>query len=215
MKSQLNSKTNVSICLNNVTKKFNGRNIFTKLNFEFVQGNNYFIKGESGAGKTTLLNILAGLVPIDEGNIIKSDSVSLQYLFQEVLLFQDLTVEKNLFIIWSSITRKNDDEFADLLIDILNKVGIDIAQKNQIVNVLSGGEQRRVQVAAILLFNPDIILLDEPTANLDNRNKLAIIKMINDVFSNSLIIIVSHDLESIPKNYTVLELKEGGLHYES
>ena len=214
MKSKSDELNDSCISLCNAVKVFSGKDILKNINFEFKKGCNYFLKGESGAGKTTLLNILAGLEPLDRGTVVSNSNITIEYLFQDILLFSDLTVAENLFIKWNSSNNTDKDTIVPLMINVLEKVGISPQTSQQKVNLLSGGERRRVQLAQILLSSPDLVLLDEPTANLDNENKVEIMRVINTVFNHSIKIIASHDLERIPLGYTILNLEHGELNYE-
>lgn len=214
MKLQSSESKGRGIALCNATKVFAEKHILSNINFEFAEGCNYFIKGESGAGKTTLLNILSHLEPLNSGTVVSQQNITIEYLFQDILLLSDLTVAENLFIKWNSKENGNMQEIKPLMHDVLKKVGISSQAIGQKVNLLSGGERKRVQLAQILLSAPDVVLLDEPTANLDNDNKLEIMRVINTIFEHSIKIIASHDLENISSEYTVLKLEKGELHYE-
>ncbi|MGL5714218.1 MAG: ATP-binding cassette domain-containing protein [Paraclostridium sp.] len=198
--------------LKNITKKFEDKLIFKNINLKFENGNKYIIVGESGIGKTTLLNIICGYTPLDNGIVIKDNDVKIQYLFQEQLLFTNMTVIENLYIKYCSNieTCLPILEYKDLFMSVLNDFSLSEVANKQ-VSLLSGGEKQRVQLAQIALFNPDIILMDEPTSNLDKANKLKFAKLVDYIFNEKLIIIVSHDDPYIFKNPYILELKEGRL----
>lgn len=214
MKYTSNESRSSKLALCNANKSFETKHILHNMNFEFLEGYNYFLKGESGAGKTTLLNILSTLEPLDSGAVVSDSNITIEYLFQDILLLSDLTVAENLFIKWDSKEGGKGENIEHLMHDVLRKVGISSDALDQKVNLMSGGERKRVQLAQILLSSPDVVLLDEPTSNLDNQNKTEIMCVINSVFDHSIKIIASHDLESIPSGYTVLKLEKGELHYE-
>ena len=201
------------IKLKNATKKFEDRYIIENINFEFESMNTYIIVGESGIGKTTLLNLLCGYLELDEGDIQKSTELNVQYLFQDQLLFTNMTVIENLYIKYCSRNEKALDisYYLDMFIDVLKKFSLeDLA--NKIVSLLSGGERQRIQLAQIALFDPDVILMDEPTSNLDKSNKNKIAKLINTIFNEKLIIIVTHDDPRIFGDSYIVTLEEGRLN---
>ena len=82
------------------------------------------------------------------------------------------------------------------------------------VAMLSGGERQRVQIASIMLDNPDVILVDEPTSSLDQANKNKIMTEILEIFRGKTLIIISHDLEVLPVPYIKLALQSGGIAIE-
>src|SRR5690554_1349874 len=86
------------IKLNNITKNYNGKTLLDKIDFEFNGDNIYIIRGESGSGKTTLLNIIAGYINTDDGIVEVDPSIKIGYLFQDEMLFSNLSVKENMFI---------------------------------------------------------------------------------------------------------------------
>ncbi|MDQ5983872.1 MAG: ATP-binding cassette domain-containing protein [Eubacteriales bacterium SKADARSKE-1] len=191
------------IKITNLSKKFDEKIIFDNIDFLFKKGNFYLISGKNGCGKTTLLNILAGYIDDYDGRISVDGRVS--YLFQDELLFSNLTVRENLLIKLAIFEHENKNIKID---NVLQQLKINhLADKK--IHLLSGGERQRVELALILLDNPDIILLDEPLTKLDNENKLNIIKTIEDVFKGKTIIIVTHEKQILNNNYIKLTLEDG------
>lgn len=197
------------IILENINKHIENKKIFTNLNFQFNDFTNYLIKGDSGVGKTTLLNIIAGYTNIDSGNIhFSKNQNKVAYLFQDILLYSNLSVKQNLFIKFLSINNNSNlEDFTKCYKEILHFFKIENLLDNKICT-LSGGEKRRVELAQIFIDNPSILLLDEPTSSLDKKNKINIINIIDTLFPNIIKVVVSHDEESIFKNYEHLRLTE-------
>lgn len=197
------------ITLNNVTKTMDQKLILDHINFKFENKKNYIIKGESGVGKTTLLNIIFGYLAPDIGTVDITPSCKIEYLFQESLLFSNLTLKENLEIKYWGIKNtlvKNDFKYyieEMLLLFSLHDL------ENKKISMLSGGERRRLELLQCLMSEPDILLLDEPTANLDYNNKCNIMKILYNNFNQTLKIIVSHD-EEILEEYEILELCKDG-----
>ena len=197
------------IKLNHIRKVKQNRIILDDIDFSFHDKQHYVIFGESGSGKTTLLNIIAEYENVDSGTLeIKKDR-NLEYLFQENLLFSNITVKENMLIKWESVNQ-NLDEFEKEYTYALKLFSMD-KFTNKKVYTLSGGEKKRVELAQIFLMKPNIILFDEPTASLDSDNKHYIIQAIEKNFRNSIVIIVSHDEKEYFRNFNVLELKNGRL----
>ncbi len=202
-----------SIELKNISKKFEKVTILENINFTFREGLTYLIKGKSGEGKTTLLNILAGYIKPDSGSIIFDKSPKIAYFFQDEMLFSNLTVSENLFIKYCTL-EKGIEDFEIIMEQILVRVGI-LSLKDRKIAMLSGGERQRVQLASILFSDPDILLFDEPTSKLDDKNKEAIVATIVDVFKGKTLIIVSHDNNHFGNNCVKLRLDNGVLDYEA
>ena len=169
----------------------------------------YVIFGESGSGKTTLLNIIAGYEKSDSGTLKIINGKNLEYLFQDNLLFSNITVKENMLIKWAS-KYQNVKQFEENYMQALKLFSMDNFAKEK-VYTLSGGEKKRIELAQIFLMKPDIILLDEPTASLDSDNKKFIIKVIEKNFQDAIVILVSHDEKKYFNNFTLLELRNGGL----
>jgi len=198
------------IVLKNISKSFGMKTVLNEINFTFEAGKFYVLRGESGCGKTTLLNIIAGYYMPDSGEIISEANI--EYLFQDELLFTNLTVKENMLI--KLYSRPNASEPDDsLLINILEKLNIPDLLNCKIA-FLSGGERQRIELANILLSNPDVVLLDEPTAKLDAENKKNSLDLITSAFSGKTLIASSHESELFPDTYIPLHLERGKLLYE-
>lgn len=196
---------NEIITLESIKFKYKDNTIFNDLSYIFSQGR-YIIQGENGGGKSTLLNLLYGYLKPDKGTITKKKNITINYLFQDAMLFNNLTVRENILLKCIAIDNDEKDKLIDLnarkfkLLDKLDKK----------VSLLSGGERQRVQLALLSCSESDVILLDEPIANLDKNNSAEIMEYIFSL-NCPLIIVVSHQYIGKISNYTLLELKEGQL----
>ena len=197
------------IKLNNIKKIRKNRTVLNDINFAFNDKQHYVIFGESGSGKTTLLNIIAGYEKSDSGTLKIINGKNLEYLFQDNLLFSNITVKENMLIKWAS-KYQNVKQFEENYMQALKLFSMDNFAKEK-VYTLSGGEKKRIELAQRFLMKPDIILLDEPTASLDSDNKKFIIKVIEKNFQDAIVILVSHDEKKYFNNFTLLELRNGGL----
>lgn len=212
-----------TIKLENITKKFGNYLVLDDINFEFKKGNAYALKGVSGTGKSTLINILSGIefptlgtVYYDKHNIntIKTDikrkilQESIGLIFQYPYLIKELTVLENV-IIKSLILNNKKENIKDYAIELIEKVGI-IDKINKYPNELSGGEQQRVSLARAIFTKPDFLIADEPTAHLDEKNKILVLNLLIELqqVHNMGLIITSHD-EMITKKLPInIELHE-------
>ena len=199
--------------VNNLTKIFGkDQNCVTALksvDLEIFEGDFIAITGLSGSGKTTFLNILAGLIPATDGqvlldneNILKwndkqlSDyrNLSLGYVMQNFGLINTLNVLNNVLL----PIKKNKRKYKNIAIEKLSILKIDSKTK-ALPYQLSGGQKQRVAIARALINNPKVILADEPTGALDSENSqniIDILKQIND--NGTTIILVTHE-ESIAR----------------
>lgn len=197
--------------LQNATKKWEDKIILSHCNFSFSPKTTYILTGKNGVGKTTLLNILAGYTPLDSGNIQYNPNGTLQYMTQMTLLFPSMTVLENLYIKYCSDSSHSQsyEQFSETVVPILQQCSLQSLQMQKVC-FLSGGEQKRLQLAQLLLFQPNIILLDEPFCWLDQTAKMQLRSLISNIFTDTLTIIVSHEEEPF-SNCCTIELKEGGL----
>lgn len=195
------------IKLNDVTKKYNEKIILNKFNLEIQEGEFISIMGTSGRGKSTLLNIIGllegfndGTLTIDGETNIKPNSSKatrllrekISYLFQNFALIDDETVEYNLSLAQKYVigTKK---EKREKLKESLNFVGLPDFEKRKIYE-LSGGEQQRVSIARIILKPSKIILADEPTGSLDEKNRNMVLNLLLQLNKlGKAIILVTHD----------------------
>ena len=193
-----NSEKISNIVFSNVCFSYNEKNLIKNFNAEFKENKKYLIRGESGSGKTTLINLLLGFEKLDSGNIFINGDVcetedileKISIVRQETFLFND-TIRNNI-----SLYEDIEDEN---ILKILNTVNLtkfssvedlDTIIENSGIN-LSGGEKRRIMLARAIIRKKDVLILDEPLANLDKNNAHLIedlILKINDV----TLIVISH-----------------------
>ena len=155
--------------------------VFQNLNLEFPEHGCITIYGESGSGKTTLFQIIAGLDKDYEGVI--ENNYKIEYLFQEIELFENLSVYDNLLF------ANLDNEKINRLLEKFDMIEL----KNQKVKKLSNGEKRRVQIMRSLLNDPDLLLMDEPSASLDQKNAVIVCDMIKQLSKEITVVITTHD----------------------
>lgn len=199
--------------LENITHGFNKRKLLINCSYNFEKGKKYVIKGESGIGKTTILNLICGYIQPQEGRVIVLENKIIEYMFQEDMLFQNLSILQNIELKIGALKEKNIDVEHYKISEYLKKVGLE-EMKHEKLALLSGGERQRVQIVNSLLSNPDIILLDEPTSKLDEKNKKKIMELIEKCFENKTLIIVSHDNIEKYLECEVLVIEGGRLKYE-
>ena len=186
-----------------ISKSFGDKKVLSNLSLSINDNEYLCITGESGTGKTTLLNIIGLLEKPDTGKVIingkeyfkQKDIRELRrnffgYVFQDFLLLSEKTVEKNIRL--SEYGSNNND--SKRVHEVISKVGLDSSYLNMKVGYLSGGEQQKVSLARVLFKHFELILADEPTGNLDYKNKMDIIDIFREIkISGKTIICVTHD----------------------
>ena len=180
--------------------------------------------GPSGCGKTTLLNAIGGLDKVNKGHIYINDkritrrstgkidnirNLKIGYIFQDYKLIDNMTVYDNVSMVLKMIGIKDKEEIKRRVDYILERVGI-YRYRHRPCGMLSGGERQRVGIARALVKNPDIILADEPTGNLDSKNTIEIMNIIKSISKDKLVILVTHEVE-LAKFYAsrIIELSDG------
>lgn len=190
--------------------------VFKNINYEFKNGQLYAIKGKSGSGKTTLLSLISGLEKKYEGQIYFKDqnlskldldkyrNSSIGIVFQSYNLLPHLTASENI-ILSMDINHLKGINKKQKAIELLKSVGLKENYADCRILKLSGGEQQRVAIARSLSYNPDIIIADEPTGNLDKDTENEILKIFKDLAKkqNKCIIIVTHS-ENVCKQADVV-----------
>ena len=210
--------------VNSLTKIFGkDQNCVTALksvDLEIFEGDFIAITGLSGSGKTTFLNILAGLIPATDGQVLLDNenilnwndkqlsdyrNLSLGYVMQNFGLINTLNVLNNVLL----PIKKNKRKYKNIAIEKLSILKIDSKTK-ALPYQLSGGQKQRVAIARALINNPKVILADEPTGALDSENSqniIDILKQIND--NGTTIILVTHE-ESIARQCKkVIKFQDG------
>ena len=189
---------------------FGGRRLLDNVNFYLNEGDKTGIIGINGTGKSTFLKVLAGFVEADEGKLSRNPNVQLSFLSQNPEMNDEATVLEQVFLHFPAEFRALNEYEAKTM---LNQLGI--TDYDQKVGTLSGGQRKRVALAAALIHPADILVLDEPTNHLDAEMTAWLEERLRR-FRGGLIM-VTHDryfLERVVNHIT--ELSWGKLyHYEA
>ncbi len=196
--------------------------VFKNFNYSFEYGKLYGIIGHSGCGKSTLIKLIGMLEKPDKGDIfIEEKSISLLkeveqsklrnnkigFIFQDYLLDEHLNVFDNILL--PTLLNKNWKERKNDIIELTKKYKIDKRLKHY-PKELSGGEQQRVAICRALINNPNIILADEPTGNLDKKNEEIILNDLKELSKNGkCVIVVSHSDNIKTFADEIVNLEEG------
>lgn len=219
------------LSLKNVNKYFNRHrkneiHVINNVSLEFNDNGLVALLGPSGCGKTTLLNAIGGLDKIKSGKIYvngkkisskidgkvdKIRNLNIGYIFQDYKLVDNMSVFDNVALVLNMLGFKDKNEVKNRVEYVLDKVGM-LRYKRRPASMLSGGERQRVGIARALVKNPNIILADEPTGNLDSKNSLEVMKIIKSISKDRLVILVTHEV-NLAKFYAdrIIELKDGSI----
>jgi len=220
-------ETNTVIRLKNVDIYQQKHLVLSNVNLDIAQGEFLYLIGQSGSGKSSLLKIIYGDLYIANGegmiagfDLRKLHENDVPYLrrklgivFQDFHLLNDRTVEKNLEFALKATGWKEKGLIENRILDVLEKVGLRSKLK-KMPHELSGGEQQRVVIARALLNNPEIILADEPTGNLDPATSEEIILLLRDIASSgTAVLMATHDYQIIRNMPArILRTADGSLH---
>ncbi|MFB8376943.1 ABC transporter ATP-binding protein [Paenibacillus taichungensis] len=183
----------MTISLKSIHLKYGERLVLCELNYQFNKGV-YLISGESGSGKTTLLNLIKGYVQLDKGEIERGNS-TISYMMQETMLFSNLTVSENFMMKYALHHALEDEKYKSILSNDMTNIGLPINLLNTKVSSLSGGQKRKLELLLISCDPSEIILLDEPVANLDKASIQQIVAYVESHWSDERTVIISSHSE--------------------
>ncbi|MEO7801051.1 MAG: ABC transporter ATP-binding protein [Ginsengibacter sp.] len=181
----------MKISLQNVGKRYNRDWIFRHFSYQFIKGSSYAITGPNGSGKSTLLKIIAGATTHNEGHI-NYDNVTPEHVYKHISLaapYLEVIEEMTLREFFEFHERFKSWLPGFTLTDICKTVNLENATNKQIRNFSSGMKQR-VKLAIALLSNVQVVLLDEPTTNLDSEG-IHLYKQLIKSYSNERLLIIS------------------------
>jgi len=219
---------NKMIKIRNLHKYFNKNkaneiHVIDETNLDFPKTGLVCLLGPSGSGKTTLLNVVGGLDKVNSGEII-FDDITLKrynankwdnirnhhfgYIFQNYILLPDLSVYENLEFVLKMLDLK-PEEINERIDYALEAVGM-VKYKKRKPGQLSGGQQQRIAIARALVKSPDVVIADEPTGNLDEKNTTQIMNIIKKISKECLVILVTHE-RRLAEFYSdnIIELLDG------
>ncbi len=178
--------------------------VINNLNFEIHKGEFVFLIGQTGSGKSTLMKLLYGDLPIKKGNAwvvgfdlkkIKTKNIpklrrKLGIVFQDFKLLNDRNIFENLAFVLRATGWKSKKKIKHRVFQTLKLVNVDVNTKKYPIE-LSGGEQQRIAIARAILNNPQIIIADEPTGNLDPKTSLELMRLFEKLHQNGMTILMS------------------------
>jgi cell division transport system ATP-binding protein len=208
-----NMALDIIIQLENLTVYQKDILILSDVNISIEKGEFVYLIGKTGTGKSSLLKTLYADLPVMEGNAMVADydlktikKKEIPYLrrklgivFQDFQLLIDRSIKENLVFVLKATGWKDKNAMEERIQEVLDKVGLG-TKGFKMPHQLSGGEQQRVSIARALLNDPEIILADEPTGNLDPETSEGIINLLIDISKNGrAVLMATHDFMMIDK----------------
>ncbi len=200
--------------LNNLIKYFGRRLIFDGINFSFTSRNMYGISGPNGSGKSTLVKIIADLISPTRGKVdhkfgdkvIEPDQLHnyLGFVSPYLFLYDEFTAEENLSHSSNIRGIKFNQERLDFLLSELKLYD----RRKDLVRGYSSGMKQRLKFIFALLHEPQLIILDEPTSNLDNSGKEIVYRLVKEEAKKNLIVIASNEESDLQLCTEIIELEK-------
>ena len=203
----------VVLALKDVTIYQENKVILSQINLEVKHGEFLYIIGKTGTGKSSFMKTLYGDLPLTEGegHIVEYDLATLEerdipflrrkigIVFQDFKLLPDRNVNDNMLFVLKATGWTDAAEMQNKIDEVLDKVGMR-GFANQMPHQLSGGEQQRVAIARALLNDPELILADEPTGNLDPQTSVEVLEVLKNINAlGKTIIMATHDYALLMK----------------
>lgn len=201
------------IDLKKINISIDNKNILSDVSFLMRNGEFMYLIGKTGSGKSSLLKILYGDIKINDGTgeVVGMDILNIKeknipflrrklgVVFQDFKLLPDRSIEKNLEFVLKATDWRDKKKISDRISKVLEKVKLSETIK-KFPHELSGGEQQRVAIARAILNDPELILADEPTGNLDPATSVEIMEVLKEINNNgTTILIATHDYDIISK----------------
>lgn len=194
------------ISLKSLSHHYPGGHAITFKDWQISKGDQWLLLGESGSGKTTLLHILIGILKPEKGNVMISNTSiyslsakeldqfrgrNIGIIFQRPHLIKSLTIAENLAIAQTFAKLPADSKRID---EVLTSLGI-ADKKNAYPNELSHGQLQRVSIARAVINKPMLLIADEPTSSLDDKNATAVLELLmqQSQLNNATLVVATHD----------------------
>ena len=211
--------------IRDVTFAYNGETALEDVNFDIRQGDYIAMIGPNGGGKTTLLKLMLGLLKPDKGRIrvmgqpASHAAPNLGYVRQDVHIHSNFPITAIDVVLMGKLgpnkrwARKSSSNRQEAIAALERLEMAALAEKK--IGELSGGQRQRAFIARALVTQPELLLLDEPTASIDTKGQADFFKMLNELNKDVTILVVSHDLLTISRYVKSVACVNKRLHYHN
>jgi len=204
----------IQLRVRDLKKTFNNRLVFNKLSFELNSGDRFVITGKNGSGKSTLIKILAGVLTETSGTLeyfVNDKKVDRENYYQVVglvspylVLYDEFTAFENLSLFSKIRGMKISDEVIN---EILKRVGL-FERRNDLIRTYSSGMKQRMKYASAILHDPIVLLLDEPTSNLDQDGKNFVDELIFNFRKDGIVIVATNETQDFKYGDEIINLDD-------
>ncbi len=204
----------IQLKVTELKKIFNNRLVFNQLNFELTSGDKFVITGKNGSGKSTLIKILAGVLTETSGKVdyfLDNKKIDRENFYQIVglvspylVLYDEFTAYENLSL-FSKIRGLKISEGE--INEILKRVGL-YERRNDLVRTYSSGMKQRMKYASAILHNPLVLLLDEPTSNLDLEGKSFVDNLVFNFREDGIVIVATNETQDFKYGEKIINLDD-------
>lgn len=206
--------SDIKLTVKNLRKVFNRRLVFNNLNFELNSGQSLIITGKNGSGKSTLIKILSGYLTESSGKIeyqLERKMIDRENFYRIVglvspylVLYEEFSAFENLQLISKIRGLKISEE---KIKDVLNFVGL-FDRRDDLVRTYSSGMKQRIKYASAILHSPCVLLLDEPTSNLDLDGKEIVEKVVNEYRKDKILIVATNESQDFKFGDQIINLDD-------
>jgi len=204
----------IQLRVRELKKTFNNRLVFNKLNFDLNSGDRFVVTGKNGSGKSTLIKILGGVLTETAGEIgyfVDNKKIDRENFYKIVglvspylVLYDEFTAFENLSLFSKIRGMKISDEVIN---EILKRVGL-FERRNDLVRTYSSGMKQRMKYASAILHDPLVLLLDEPTSNLDQDGKNFVDELIFNFRKDGIVIVATNETQDFKYGEKIINLDE-------
>jgi len=204
----------IQLRVRELKKTFNNRLVFNKLSFKLNSGDRFVITGKNGSGKSTLIKILAGVLTETSGKLeyfVNDKKVDRENYYQVVglvspylVLYDEFTAFENLSLFSKIRGMKISDEVIN---EILKRVGL-FERRNDLIRTYSSGMKQRMKYASAILHDPLVLLLDEPTSNLDQDGKNFVDELIFNFRKDGIVIVATNETQDFKYGDKIINLDD-------
>ena len=183
-----------------LVKKYGNVIAVNDITFEIFRGEIFGFLGPNGAGKTTTIRMMSGLIKPDSGKVIINNPDSLKSIGicpQHIVIWENLTCYEQI-VFTGKMYNLSSEEVRNKGTELLGALGLS-GVKDRLAKKLSGGMQRRLNIALALIHSPEIVFLDEPQAGLDPQSRILVREYIRSIKNKTTVVLTTHDMEEAEK----------------